>query len=161
MSNREELTKAYYEWFGPTTHAVTFVYNRNNVSLTKGGEMLREYHRLVDQKRLGGKFYRASPEDRLWFRVVTEKWDIHPHCHGIIRLPADDLAANGLEAIDQAYNQIWQSVIPGGSLKIQPVTDPLAWVNYASKEHDLLNNALALDTLMIGPKQAWTLSLRD
>lgn len=158
---REEITKAYYKWFGPTTHAITFVYNKNSVSLTKGGAALREFHRLVDQQRLGGRFYRAPEEARLRFRVVTEKWDAHPHCHGIIRLRADDLAVHGLEGLDHAYNQIWHSVVPGGSIKIRPVTDPVAWVNYASKERDLLDNALALDTLLACPKQTWTLTLRD
>jgi len=156
---RTKLTEAYYEWFGKTSHAITFVYNRNHVSLSKGGEALREFHRRVDQKRLGGKFYTKPDELRLRFIVVTEKWDAHPHCHGIIRLPPDDLADKGLEAIERAYNEIWQEIVPSGSITIRPISDDLGWANYASKEHDLFDGSLALDSLMQNPKEPWTLQI--
>lgn len=157
--SRTKLTKAYYEWLGPTTHAITFVYNRNHVSLTKGGETLREFHRRVDQERLGGKFYREPPEKRLRFLVTAEKWETHPHCHGLIRLREDELADTGLEAIERTYNEIWQEICPGGSIKIRPITDELGWANYASKEHDLFDGSLALDSLMQNPREPWTLQL--
>lgn len=161
MITREKLTKEYLNWFGADkTFAITFVYNKNSVSLAMGAELLRVFHQRVDEKRLGGRYYQYREEDRLRFRVVPEKWDTHPHCHGIIRLDADKMTSEELEAHIKDLEAIWREIIPGGSLKITPLHDPEGWVKYASKEHDLLDGAYALDSLECDPKRAWRLNLK-
>lgn len=153
---KENLAKAHLDWMGDNVHAITFVFNKNIVSASSGGEALREFHRRVDKERLGGRYYRYPENQRLRLRVVPEKWDIHPHYHGLIDLPSDDLAREGLEALELRYNRIWQSVVPGGSIKISPISDPMGWFAYASKETDLSDNVLALDSLVLGAKTPWT-----
>ncbi len=163
MITREKLTKAYLDWFGiDNTFAITFVYNRNSVSLSEGAELLREFHRRVDEKRLGGRYYQYPEEDRLRFRVVPEKWDAHPHCHGIIRLDADRMTREELGAHINELEAIWRDVAPGGSLKINRLSreNPEGWLRYASKEHDLLDGAYALDSLESDPKRSWRLNIK-
>lgn len=154
---KEKLVKTHLDWMGGNVHAITFVFNRNVVSASSGGEALREFQRRVDQERLGGRYYRYPESQRLRFRVVPEKWDTHPHYHGVINLPSGDLAEEGLEALELRYNKIWQSVVPGGSIRICALSDPEGWFAYASKETDLCDNVLALDSLILGPKSPWTM----
>lgn len=154
---KEKLAKAHLDWMGDNVHAITFVFNKNIVSASSGGEALREFHKRVDRERLGGRYYRYPENQRLRLRVVAEKWDTHPHYHGLINLPSGDLADEGLEALELRYNRIWQSVVPGGTIKICPLSDPMGWFAYASKETDLGDNVLALDSLVLGPKSPWTM----
>lgn len=155
MITEKKLANAYLEWFGNNTYAITFVFNRNVVSRIDGGDRLREFHRLVDQKRLGGRYYRYPETYRLRFRVVPEQWDVNPHFHGLIRLPSDDLDRLGFEALVLEYQEIWERVAPGGSLDIRPLWEPEAWVKYCSKEHLLSDGEFAIDSLVNGCKSPW------
>lgn len=141
---------------GECTCAITFVFNQKNLGRTKGYEALREFHRLVDKDRLGGRYYEKSESERLWFRVVPEKWDVHPHFHGLIVLPKEQVAEHGFDAICEKYEAIWNELYPGGSLRIEALHDGPGWVSYASKENSLTSSLTVIDSHMQSPKQVWS-----
>lgn len=154
--NRKDAEKAYVEWMGSCACAVTFVFNHKNLGKTEGYEALREFHRLVDKDRFGGRYYERGPHERLWFNVAPEKWDAHPHFHGLIVLPKDQVADLGFEAVCEKYQQIWKEVFPSGSLVIKALHDGPGWASYCSKENSLTNSLTAVDSLLRNPKEAWS-----
>lgn len=157
--NSSYLVESWINWLGPHSFAITFVFNRNCITSKNGGECIRTFQKIIDKRRLGGRFYTKPENARLRLRVVAEKWNEHPHCHGIIVLPDDDIASMTFDEIQSCYSEAWQKVVPGGSLLIAPITDAPSWIRYSSKERDLLDNALALDSLMEGPKSGWIIPL--
>lgn len=136
--------------------AITFVFNRNSLGKQKGNEALREFHRLVDKDRFGGRYYAKPESERLWFRVSPEKWDTHPHFHGLIVLPNEQLEESGFTAICEKYEAIWQEICPGGSLCIKPLHDAPGWASYASKENSLASSLTVIDSYIQSPKQVWS-----
>lgn len=141
---------------GKRVYAITLVFNRSNLGKQKGSEILREFHRLVDKDRLGGRYYEKPESERLWLRVAPEKWDTHPHFHGLIVLPEDQIADYGLDAVCEKYEAIWNEVCPGGSLRIEALSDGPGWVSYASKENSLASSLTVIDSYMQSPKQVWS-----
>lgn len=150
------LNQAYLDWMGSYTYAITFVFNLNNLGKLKGAEALREFHRLVDKDRFGGRYYEKTDSERLWFRVVPEKWRAHPHFHGLIVLPEDQVRQHGFDAVCEKYESIWKEVCPGGSLLIEPLHDGPGWVSYASKENSLVSSLTAIDSYIQSPKLVWS-----
>lgn len=141
---------------GDSVCAITFVFNLNKIGWQKGSEAIREFHRRVDKDRLGGRYYSKPEGDRLWFRIVPEKWETHPHFHGFIALPQKQLEELGFTAICEKYEAIWREVCPQGSLCITPLHDALGWASYASKENSLASSLTVIDTYMQSPKQMWS-----
>ncbi|MGQ2989775.1 MAG: hypothetical protein ACT6RD_00145 [Brevundimonas sp.] len=153
--NKKLIEKAYAAWMGECACAITIVFNQKNVGLHKGYEAIREFHRLVDRDRFGGRYYERPERERLWFRVSPEKWDDHPHFHGLIVLPKDQVAAEGFDAVREKYAAFWSELYPNGSLRIEALHDGPGWVSYASKENSLTSSLTVIDSHLLSPKEVW------
>lgn len=154
--DKKLLEKAYIDWMGDSTYAITLVFNRKNLGRQKGCEALREFHRLVDKDRFGGRYYNRPQNERLWFRVSPEKWDTHPHFHGLIVLPKEQVTEYGFDAVCEKYQAIWNTACKGGSLRIEVLHDGPGWISYASKENSLTSSLAVIDSYIQSPKQVWS-----
>ena len=104
-------------------------------------DYVRTLAQRIDERRLGGRWYQKPHADRLHLQASPELWaEGHPHYHGIIRLPADDLANLGFDGLANRYAAEFAGICPGGSLLIKPMDDPTGWVRYCSKEVSLIND---------------------
>ncbi|PVM71276.1 hypothetical protein [Caulobacter radicis] len=70
--------------------------------------------------------------------LVPEKFgDGHPHFHGILAFPPDDLHRLGETHLIEEYQKAWKATVPSGTLEIRPIYDPDGWIAYCSKESSL------------------------
>lgn len=138
--SRRRIVKECVDWYSPNPAAISIVFNRSSFSHSATKAIVKNFQANVDERRLGGRFYQKPPNDRLAILASPELFDAgHPHYHGLIRLPADDLERCGFEGLASLYNEQFAAIHAGGSLLIKPLTDPEGWVAYCSKETDLIN----------------------
>lgn len=138
--NRQKLIHAYIELHSPNPAAISVVFNRGSFSHCATRAVVKRFQAEVDERRLGGRWYQKPASERLTILASPESFEAgHPHYHGLIRLPADDLERYGFEGIAALYNEQFAAIHDGGSLLIKPLTDPERWVSYCSKETDLIN----------------------
>lgn len=138
--NRSRIVKECIDWYSPNPAAISIVFNRSSFSHSATKAIVKKFHVSVDERRLGGRYYQKHPRDRLAILASPELFDAgHPHYHGLIRLPTDDLERYGFEGLAALYNEQFAAIHEGGSLLIKPLTDPERWVAYCSKETDLIN----------------------
>ncbi len=101
---------------------------------------LRKLGQRIDKRRLGGRFYNRPPDERLLFHVAPELFNAgHPHYHGLIRLPQDDLIEFGFDGVAALYREEFARIQEGGSLRVTPLTEAPRWISYCSKEGDLVS----------------------
>jgi hypothetical protein len=116
--------------------AVTFVFNNDNHNFKSAKDTLRQFHRLMDERRLGHYFYKRKSNQRLDFLVSPEKFDCgHPHYHGIIAIPEQELSDRQFHQVAETYQQAWRQVADAGSLELKPLFDAVGWLEYSSKEN--------------------------
>lgn len=63
----------------------------------------------------------------------------HPHYHGFLSIPDDDLAKYGRDGAMCLYEATWKLLAPSGSMMCAPlIPDKVGgWADYCSKENDL------------------------
>lgn len=138
--HRQLVTSGLLDWLSPNPAAITIVFNRSYVSRHQARASLRTLGQRIDKRRLGGKFYRRPPNERLLFHVAPELFTAgHPHYHGLIRLPQDDLNEFGFDGVTALYREEFARIQDGGSLLIAPLTDAQRWISYCSKDGDLVS----------------------
>lgn len=138
--DRQQLIQAYIELHSPNPAAISIVFNRSSFSHSAAQAVVKRFQAEVDERRLGGRWYQKPTSERLAILASPELFEAgHPHYHGLIRLPADDLERYGFEGVAALYNEQFAAIHEGGSLLIKPLTDPERWVAYCSKETDLIN----------------------
>lgn len=146
MIDKQAVISGWSEYYAPKLPvAVTFVFNWKSASNRTARLKLKEFHARVDRQRFGSRFYKEKADKRLDFLVSPEKFkDGHPHYHGLLAFPPEDLILNGFDALGERYQAIWASVVPGGSLDIKQVWDADGWIAYASKENSLSTSDVAI-----------------
>ena len=137
---RKLVTSGLLDWLSPNPAAITIVFNRRHISRQQARTSLRTLGQRIDKRRLGGKFYRRPPNERLLFHVAPELFTAgHPHYHGLIRLPQDDLNEFGFDGVAALYQEEFAGIQEGGSLHVTRMTDPQGWISYCSKDGDLVS----------------------
>jgi hypothetical protein len=146
MLTKDAVISGWIEYYAlKNPLAVTFVFNWNTANTYKANNKLREFHKVIDEERLGCRFYKRKPERRLDFLVAPEKFQAgHPHYHGLMSLPFDELERRGVPGAIQHYQAAWKAVVPSGGLHIEPVWDLEGWIAYSSKENCLAASDLAV-----------------
>ncbi|MGE5565973.1 MAG: hypothetical protein ACM3YN_07465 [Parcubacteria group bacterium] len=136
----KNILTAYGDWYHRRNGiAVTFVANQD-WSKSTFESRLKTFHETVDRRRLGGRFYSKQADVRLDFMVAPEMFGCgHPHYHGFLSLPDDDLAKYGRDGTMRLYEATWRMLTPSGSLLCADlIPDKLGtWAEYCSKENDL------------------------
>lgn len=139
--NQDKLTSEFIGWFNPNAAAITIVFNKERLLRSTAQLYMSTLAKRIDERRLGGRWYEKPHADRLHLQAAPELWDEgHPHYHGIIRIPADDLARFGFDGVSEEYAAEFGRVCPGGSLLIKSMDNPEGWVRYCSKEVSLIND---------------------
>jgi hypothetical protein len=137
---RKRILSAYGEWYYSRNGiAVTFVANQN-WSKSIFEDRLRIFHQTIDRRRLGGRYYSKEADIRLDFVVAPEMFSCgHPHYHGFLSIPDDDLSKYGKDGTMRLYEATWKMLTPSGSLQCADlIPDRVGgWAEYCSKENDL------------------------
>lgn len=146
MSTRDAVINGWGKHYAPNNPlAVTFVFNWASTSQFKAKSKLQIFQKIIDEDRLGPRFYKRKAGRRLDFLVAPEKFQAgHPHYHGLMALPADDLDRRGVTGAMQHYRDTWKAVVPSGGLHIEPVWDLPGWIAYSSKENSLSESDIAI-----------------
>jgi hypothetical protein len=94
---------------------VTFVFNAQ-VTPAEAQRKLEAFHMRVD-RRLVGRAVLRKPEKRSSYIATIEKPEANIHIHALFKLTDRQRVAFGLVA-----PAIWQGLVKGGNLDLQPVT---------------------------------------
>ena len=94
---------------------VTFVFNAQ-VTPAEAQRKLEAFHMRVDRKLVGRAVLRKS-EKRSTYIAAIEKPEANIHIHALFKLTDRQRVAFGLVA-----PVIWQELVKGGNIDIQPVT---------------------------------------
>jgi hypothetical protein len=138
--SKREILAAYGEWYHRRSGiAVTFVANQDWSKRTFE-DRLKTFHKTIDRRRLGGRFYSKEAHRRLNFMVAPEMFrEGHPHYHGFLSLPGDDLSKYGRDGAMRLYEATWKLLVPSGSMMCTDLIPNRlgGWAEYCSKENDL------------------------
>lgn len=135
--NRERLTEAYIGWLMQRpVYAVTLTFNwLGFVTPVSAEEKIREFGSFIDRVRLGRRFYKKPVGSRTKFILIPEKFTGgYPHYHGVIQCPPEDGARVTVADHAALFEEAWRTVVPSGTVRLEPVHDAEGWGRYITKE---------------------------
>ena len=135
--NSKKLIDCYIEWLTVRkVYAVTLTFNWLGLVMPMSAERkIKEFGAFIDRARLGKRFYRKPVEDRTKFILVPEKFTGgYPHYHGVIQCPPDDGARVTVADNAALFEEAWRTVVPSGTVRLEPVHDAQGWGRYITKE---------------------------
>lgn len=137
MMNNRTIVREYIRWLMQRpVYAVTLTFNwLDRVTPVSAERKIREFGGFIDRARLGKRFHRKPVESRTKFILVPEKFTGgYPHYHGVIQCPPDD--GGRVTGADNAalFEEAWRTVVPSGTVRLEPVHDADGWGRYITKE---------------------------
>lgn len=106
--------------------AITLAFNRVT-SPAAAVRDLRHLHARLDRMVLGRSWAKRS-DDRSTYVAVIEHVDTNLHIHLAL-----SCAPQFVERMAGAVAIIWEEMVPGGTVVVEPVTDAPGWGRYISK----------------------------
>jgi hypothetical protein len=127
------------------THHVTLATNAGAFKPEKMRQKLKDRDARVN-RRLCGKRYRKKPDERILWIAFPEKLDVNAHWHLLLNVLPEQLEAlderPDREPFDQELGRAWCSIVPSGSVSVQPIRSAPAVVDYVTKRCRLEVNCI-------------------
>lgn len=149
-SDRERLRDAWVKLLAVfPDYLLTLASNRSGMTTDEYRQKVRDFHRLLDRKLLGPRFYMKSVHERTDGVMCIEHVQSNIHGHAAIRFASQRSPAN----LSALCKQVWSEVCPGGSADLQIRYGGFSGQNYATKEvlrrgFDDLNQTLILSSFV-------------
>jgi hypothetical protein len=149
-TDRERVRDAYIALLAQfPDYLLTLATNQSGMSADEFRQKVRDFHRLLDRKLLGPRFYTKSVHERTDGVMCIEHVQSNIHGHAAIRFASKRSPAK-LSALCKA---IWRDVCPSGSADLQIRHGGSSGAGYATKEmlrrgFDDLSQTLILSTFV-------------
>lgn len=137
--------EALMEWAKELPSCIAVTLNTNlledNYSLPslkkKLGRCLSTYRNLS----LGAK------RGKVEFFGSVEGLDSKPHFHLLLMSPVfeNNIDLSLIHKEEKKLTEAWKAIFPGGSVFMEKITDPAAWIEYVYKHKESLNNNMIID----------------
>lgn len=149
-TDRERLREAYLALLAQfPDYLLTLATNQVGISADEFRRKVRDFHRLLDRKLLGPRFYLKSVHERTDGLMCIEHVQSSIHGHAAVRFASRRSPALLLELC----KSVWADVCPGGSADLQIRYGGFSGQGYATKEvlrrgFDDLNQTLIFSTFV-------------
>lgn len=149
-TDRERLREAYLALLAQfPDYLLTLATNQSGMSPDEFRQRVRDFHRLLDRKLLGPRFYMKSVHERTDGVMCIEHVHSNIHGHAAVRFASRRSPAQ-LLALCKA---VWADVCPSGSADLQIRYGGFSGQSYATKEvlrrgFDDLSQTLILSTFV-------------
>ena len=144
IQNRH-LAKALVTWLNALnfTHFLTLTFNTSDYhkpqdTLQFARNQLRDFHKRLDRRLLGSRWYKKSKEQRTFFIAFPEKIATNMHYHLLVRI--NDVNE---KKFNECAEKIWKTVVPSGTFDckiLRHAPDAKGYASYVTKEqHKVMN----------------------
>ena len=149
-TDRERLREAYLALLAQfPDYLLTLASNQSEMSADEFRQKVRDFHRLLDRKLLGPRFYTKSAHERTDGIMCIEHVQSNIHGHAAVRFASRRSPAQ----LSALCKSVWADVCPGGSADLQIRYGGFSGQGYATKEvlrhgFDDLNQTLIFSTFV-------------